>query len=136
MGSQMEIVKDSEGNNHIIFDESSLYDDSKMGDNLTDFEILQILNEDNNNLFVSKVRSINNHKTYAMKSIDLKTLGNDLNKCMDVLTKLQQLNNPHIIKYYKTFKDNENLYLIMEYMNNSDINGFIKAHQVLDKNIK
>ena len=38
MGSQMEIVKDSEGNNHIIFDESSLYDDSKMGDNLTDFE--------------------------------------------------------------------------------------------------
>ena len=137
MGSQMEIVKDSEGNNHIIFDESSLYDDSKMGDNLADFEILQILNEDDkNSLFVSKVRSINNHKTYAMKSIDLKTLGNDLDKCMDVLTKLQQLNNPHIIKYYKTFKDNENLYLIMEYMNNSDINGFIKAHQVLDKNIK
>ena len=137
MGSQMEIVKDSEGNNHIIFDESSLYDDSKMGDNLTDFEVLQILNENNNNsLFVSKVRSINNHKIYAMKSISLQKLGNDLDKCIELITKLQQLNNPHIIKYYKQFKDNENLYLIMEYMNNSDINGFIKAHQVLDKNIK
>ena len=137
MGSQMEIVKDSEGNNHIIFDESSLYDDSKMGDNLTDFEILQVLNEnDNNSQFVSKVRSINNHKIYAMKSIDLKILGNELDKCMEVMSKLQQLNNPHVIKYYKTFKDEQNLYLIMEYMNNSDIFGFIKAHQVLDKNIK
>jgi len=137
MGSQMEIVKDSEGNNHIIFDESSLYDDSKMGDNLSDFEVLQVLNENNNNsLFVSKVRSLKNHKIYAMKSIELSKLGNDINKCMEVITKLQQLNNTHIIKYYRTFTDNQNLYLIMEYMNNSDINGFIKAHQVLDKNIK
>ena len=90
MGSQMEIVKDSEGNNHIIFDESSLYDDSKMGDNLTDFEVLQILNEDNNNsLFVSKVRSLNNHKIYAMKSISLQKLGNDLDKCIELITKLE-----------------------------------------------
>ena len=137
MGSQMEIVKDSEGNNHIIFDESSLYDDSKMGDNLSDFEVLQVLNENNkNSLFVSKVRSLNNHKIYAMKIIEFNKLENNLEKCMEVMAKLQQLNNPHIIKYYKAFKDNQNLYLIMEYMNNSDINGFIKAHQVLDKNIK
>jgi len=106
----MEIVKDSEGNNHIIFDESSLYDDSKMGDNLSDFEVLQVLNENNNNsLFVSKVRSLKNHKIYAMKSIELSKLGNDINKCMEVITKLQQLNNTHIIKYYRTFTDNQNL---------------------------
>ena len=29
-----------------------------------------------------------------------------------------------------------NIYLIMEFMNNADINSFIKAHQVLNKNIK
>ena len=27
-----------------------------------------------------------------------------------------------------------NLYLIMEFMNNADLYGFIKAHQVLNKN--
>ena len=43
MGSQLETIKDSEGNNHVIFDESSLFDDSQMGDKLEDFEILQVL---------------------------------------------------------------------------------------------
>ena len=136
MSSVFEMVKDLKGNNHIIRENSSLYDDNKMGENLSDFEILQVLNEENNSFFVSKVRSLNNNKIYAMKSIGLRKIGDKLDKYMEVMTQLKQLNNPHIIKYYKTFKDDQNLYLIMEYMNNSDINGFIKAHQILDKNIK
>ena len=131
----METVKDSEGNSHVIFDESSLYDDSQMGDQLSDFEILQVLSEDNTSSFVAKVRSLNNHKIYAMKKIELNNIGNIQNLNFQML-KLIELNNPHIMKYYKTFQDNNNLYLIMEFMNNSDINGFIKAHQVLDKDIK
>ena len=137
MSSPFEMVKDSEGNNHIILEKPSLYDDSKMGENLSDFEILKIFNETNNSHFISKVRSLNNNKIYAMKIIKLKTIGNDdLDKCTEVIKKLMHLNNPNIIKYYKTFKDKENLYLIMEYMNNSDIYGFIRGHQILDKNIK
>ena len=136
MGSQMETVKDSEGNSHVIFDESSLYDDSQMGDQLSDFEILQVLSEDNTSSFVAKVRSLNNHKIYAMKKIELNKIGNFQN-LKNQMIKLGELNNPHIMKYYKTFGDNNNnLYLIMEFMNNSDIYGFIKAHQVLDKIIK
>ena len=136
MSSLFEMVKDLEGNNHIIREKPSIYDDSKMGENFSDFEILKVLNEENNSLFISKVRSLNNNKIYGMKRIELKKLGDDSEKCMEVMTKLKQLNNPHIIKYYKTFEENENLYLIMEYMNNSDINGFIKAHQILDRKIK
>ena len=69
MGAQMETVKDSEGNSHVIFDESSLYDDSQMGENLSDFEILQVLSEDGSS-FVAKVKSKVDHKLYAMKMID------------------------------------------------------------------
>jgi hypothetical protein len=76
MGSQMETVKDSEGNSHVIFDESSIYDDNQMGDKLSDFEILQVLNEGQNSLYVAKVRSLNNHKIYAMKRIELNKIPN------------------------------------------------------------
>ena len=136
MGSQLETIKDSEGNNHVIFDESSLFDDSQMGDKLEDFEILQVLSEKNNNngCFVAKVRSLNNHKIYALKKIQSNMVGDNL---INHMNNLQQLNNPHILKYYKFFLDNcNNLYLIMEFMNNDDIFGFIKAHQILNKRIK
>ena len=43
MGSQLEVIKDQEGNSHLIFDKSILYDDSKMGDKVQDFENLRIL---------------------------------------------------------------------------------------------
>ena len=135
MGSQMETVKDSEGNSHVIFDESSIYDDNQMGDKLSDFEILQVLNEGQNSLYVAKVRSLNNHKIYAMKRIELNKIQNR-NNFLNSMQNLTQLNNPHIVKYYKYFEEKNKLYLFMEFMNNSDIIGFIKAHQILDKNIK
>lgn len=51
------------------------------------------------------------------------------------MEKLKSLIHPHLLRYYKTFKDEKDcLYLIYEYMNNADIQSFIKAHQVLEKN--
>lgn len=48
---------------------------------------------------------------------------------------LKGLNNPHIIKYYNYFIEDNNLYVVMEFMNNSDIRGFIQAHQILNEAI-
>ena len=137
MGSQLEIIKDQEGNNHVIFDKSGLCDDSKMGDSLQDFEVLRVLGGGKN--FVSKVRSLKNNKIYAMKKIDLSQIKNEEEKklCLAQMEKLKNLIHPHLIRYYKTFKDEKDcLYLIYEYMNNGDIQSFIKAHQVLEKKIK
>ncbi len=138
MGTEMEVFKDSEGN-HLIFDKSSLYDDSQMGEKLSDFEILRVLGSFNNQNIISKVRSKKNNKIYAMKKIELDKLSNDLEKqlCFQQLEKLKTINHPHFLKYYKTFQDEDNnLYMIYEYMNNSDLNSFIRAHQTLEKNIK
>ena len=144
MGTQIETVKDSEGNKHLIFDESCLYDDSQIGENLSDFEILKILSEEEEeeeekSCFNAKVRSLNNNKIYAVKKIKFDNLNDPQKKqnCKDITEKLKELNNPHILKYYKSFEDDkDNLYVIMEYMNNSDINGYIKAHQILNEDIK
>ena len=71
MGSQLEVFKDSEGISHIIFDKSAMYDDSKMGQKLSDFEVLQVLGAYNNNNIISKVRSFRNDKIYVIKKIEL-----------------------------------------------------------------
>ena len=62
-------IKDQEGKEYLIFDESELYNDSEMGDRLEDFSILQILGKGSFG-FVAKVRSNKNNKIYAMKKID------------------------------------------------------------------
>ena len=139
MGSQMETYKDSNGHNHLIFDKSGLYDDSLMGDKLSDFEVLRVLGSFNGQNIISKVRSLRNNKIYAMKKIELDKINNQQEKqlCIDQMEKLKTINHPHLLKYYKTFKDDKNnLYMIYEYMNNSDLNSFISAHQFLEKNIK
>ena len=135
MGAQMEKVLDYEGKSYAIVDESSLYDDSQIGNKLTDFEILEVLTDDDNNPnFVAKVRSIKNQKIYVLKRINIQNY--NPNEYEQQIKNLIELNNPHLIKYYTYFFMNGFLFLVMEYMNNSDIDGFRKAHQVLGKNIK
>ena len=147
MGSSaIEFATDAEGNKYLNFDESSQYDDSKNGKKLIDYEILQIMNpdddeddeEENENEsenIVAKVRSLNNNKIYAMKKIKAtNNQNNNIDLHIDkVMNMLKKLNNPHIIKYYNYFKKDDNYYIIMEFMNNSDIIGFIQAHKILNE---
>ena len=147
MGANLETVKDSEGNSHLIFDESSVYDDNKMGEKLSDFEILKVLSsneegeddeeevEDEKKCLVTKVRSLINHKIYAMKKID-KLNPKEKEEYLNRIAKIKNMQHPHIIKYHKVIEEGDSLYLIMEFMNNSDIKGYIKAHQILNKDIK
>ena len=130
-------IKDQDGKQYMIFDESELYDDSIMGDKLEDFEILQILGKGSYG-FVAKVRSIKNTKIYAMKQIDLNKLGSqkEVDLCKREVLVLQKLNHPNINKYYKSFSSNNCLYIIMEFMNNGDLSGFIKAHEKFNKPVR
>ena len=139
----MELGADSEGNKILSFeDDSSDYNIMQIGNNLKDFEILQILSGDKDKNFVAKVRSLKNNKTYSLKKIILSQLYsiNNIQYIESLLNQLTILQNPHIIKYYGYFKDynmNENtFYLVMEYMDNSDLLGYIQAHQVFNKPIK
>ena len=111
-------IKDQDGKQYMIFDESELYDDSIMGDKLEDFEILQILGKGSYG-FVAKVRSIKNTKIYAMKQIDLNKLGSqkEVDLCKREVLVLQKLNHPNINKYYKSFSSNNCLYIIMNSIN-------------------
>lgn len=130
-------IKDQDGKQYTIFDETGLYDDNEMGQQLEDFEILQILGKGSYG-FVAKVRSYKNNKIYAMKQIDLSKIGSqkEIDLCKREVLVLQTLNHPNINKYYKSFSKNNCLYIIMEFMNNGDLSGFIKAHDKFNKPVR
>ena len=135
MDIQMELVKDLKGNCHIIY-ENSIDDDNQIGENLSNFEILQILSKKNNETIL-KVRSLNNGKIYAIKKIYLKKIENsERQNFIDEIKLLKKINNPNILKCYDYFIDKEYLYFIMEYMDNSDLFEFIKIHQNFNEKIK
>ena len=135
----MKLIRDSEGNKYNNFNEISNYNENFDGLNLSNFEILQVLSEDNDPNLVGKVRSLKNNKIYALKQfiIPMKLNINNIFRIIDII---KSLNHPNIIKYYHYFhyfsKDgNIYLYIIMEYVNNSDIIKYLKAHKELGKRI-
>jgi serine/threonine protein kinase len=46
------------------------------------------------------------------------------------------MKNPNTTKYFKSFLQNQSLYIIYEYMNNDDLEGFLNAYISLDKPIE
>ena len=137
MGNLLEFTINAEGKKILNFDESNQYDDTKNGNRISDYEILQVLSQDNDINFVAKVRSLNNNKIYSIKKINLSNYQDQTikDKFRALMDKLKLLNNPHVIKYYHYFGENNNLYILMEFMNNADISGYIQAHQILNKAI-
>ena len=79
-----------------------------IGDKLDDFEILENLGKDKKNITIAKVRSIKDKNIYCMRKIKIKDCEsfND-EKFENIKKKLNEINNPHVTKYYKAFRDEE-----------------------------
>ena len=120
----------------IILEKQEQKDDHSIGNILDDFEILQTLGKGSYG-FVAKVKSKINEKLYAMKMIDFSLIQEQAEKdlCLNEIEVIKKLDNPHIIKYYNSFQIEQKIYILMEYMNNGDIKGYIAAHQNMGKPI-
>lgn len=133
----VELIKDSRGKDHMVFNKDNSKVDDLMGDKVSDYEILQVLGEGSFG-FVAKAKSRLNHKIYAIKQINFNNLKSE--KAMELskneMVILKNLNHPLITKYYKSIEDGNCLYIIMEFMNNGDLSGLIKAHKILNKPIE
>ena len=116
---------------HVIDNElSDLFQKENVGNSLDDFDVLQTLGKGSYG-FVAKVKSRKNQKIYAMKMIDFTLIQDETEKNLSLneIKIIKSLDNPHIIKYYNDFFVGEKYYIIMEYINNGDIKGYITAHQ-------
>ena len=129
-----EIMKDEEGKEHYIFDQSELYDDEKMGDKLEDFEILRIHTDQS----IKSINSLVNQKIYSMKTINYKNknLGPKFKESLlNQINIFLKLNYFYILKYYKYFETDKEIHIITEHTNNGSLKDFIKLHSSLNINI-
>ena len=107
-------------------------ENSEIGNKLSDFEILQVLGVGGYG-FVAKVKSKLNLKIYALKKYDSSYLKDEDQKkyILNERIFMKQFDHKNVLKLYNDFYDNEDLYLIMEYMDGGDMFTFISAHMAL-----
>ena len=130
MGILNNKVLDSKGNKYINLENWCKNDINKIDNNLFNYEILEKLSENKGTNLVTKVRSLNNKKIYSMKQFKNCSENPFIIQTLNIL---KTLNHPKIIKYYDFFKEENDLYLIMEYIYNLDIQSYIKAHNLIYK---
>ena len=130
------LIRDIKGKEHLVFKRENKNELDDMGNKVDDFEILQVLGEGSFG-YIAKVKSRLNHKIYAMKKIDLSKIKEEkVIKLMENETKiLEELNNPLVVKYYKSFNEDNALFILMEFMDNGDLLGMFKASKSLNKPI-
>ena len=131
----VELIKDRQGKEHMVLTDEDFYNDDIMGNKFEDYEILQVITKKNDYGFFAKVRSKINSKIYAMKKIKSEFIQNEYN-LNDELNILKNMKNPNTTKYFKGFYQNQSLYIIYEYMNNNDLEGFLNAYISLNKPIE
>ena len=146
----VQIIKDKDGKDHIVLNDDDFHNDDIIGDKVEDYEILQIIGNNkpdyskqtNNNFNINsniivKVLSNINSKEYAMKKIDLNKFGNSFNLLQfqqefNVLNKMKHCN---IIKYFKFFTENNNLFIISEFVNNKNLDKYLSLYEIPQKPI-
>jgi serine/threonine protein kinase len=127
----VEMIKDRQGRDHLVMSDEDFYNDDIMGDTLGDYDILQLLaNKKDTGVCVSKVKSKFNSKIYVMKCY------NSNYNIKEEFEQLKKLDESNITKYFKYFYQNNKLYIIYEYINNTDLQGFLKAYKSLEKPIE
>ena len=119
-----------------FFQNYNFIEDSEIGSHLSDFEILQVLGEGGFG-FVAKVKSKINLNIYAMKKVDLTKVDPELLKySQNESLFMKKLIHPNICRLYISFKEDQSIYMIMEFMDNGDLFKFLNANMRLGKQIE
>ena len=116
--------------NHIFLNE----DKYNIGNNIHDFEILSYLGGENNYHY-AKVKSKLNKEIYEMKIMENIEL--DKYKIFEKnLYMLKLLGHQNMLKYYSSFVENNNYYIIMDYAEGGNLKNYIKIHKIMDRQIE
>ena len=100
-----------------------------VGSKLSDFKIERQLGSGHFGS-VQLVRSLITNKLYAMKEIKGSTYKTeDQKKEVEREIKLlENLDHPHVIRYFNSFRENDNFYIITEYINGGSLDSLIKKN--------
>ena len=144
----IEMIRDNHGSDRFVLQNNELYNDSMIEKKLDSYEIIKILNkfgvedEEHPGLelkknFASKVVSKNNSKTYALKRICSDYIPKEENwekKLSRSFRLINQVSNA--TKYYTYFFENNDLYMVYEFIESQDLNDFVQTYRANDKTIE
>jgi NIMA (never in mitosis gene a)-related kinase len=83
---------------------------------------------------VYKVQKINTNSIYVIKQIPLSGLNQkERNEVEQEAKILHLINSNYVVKYYDSFKENDNLNIVMEYCDGGDLNDFLLEKKRLGK---
>ena len=128
MGGEIELMTDSNG--RLLF--SFIDKGSKnvfVGSKLSDFTVERELGKGNFGS-VKLVSSKITHKLYAMKEIKASRYKSE-NTCKEVekeIKLLENLNHPNVIRYFTSFRENGDFYIITEYINGGSLENIMKKN--------
>ena len=136
MGSDFELITDSNGRLGISFIDKG-NKKVNVGSQLSDFIIEKKLGEGNFGsvcLVTSKITK----KLYAMKEIKSSRYKTDKERSEveKEIKLLENMHHPHVITYFTSFKENDNFYIITEYINGGSLENLLKKNVELGKLIE
>ena len=109
---------------------------NRVGNRLKDFRIIKELGKGSYGT-VFTVMSLIDEKIYVMKRMELNHLKEKQQReCYREVGILKKVNHPNIIKYYSSFLEKSNLYIIMEYAENGDLYSLIKHYKNHNKHFE
>ena len=130
----VEIDKNDFDEDHFVFNNEDFSKDDILGDKLSDYQIIQIIDNDREKTkFIAKVLSKKNSKLYILKKINYTVSKDDMDKEFEILTNLK---NNNIVKYYRWFNDNGNIYIIKECYNCDNLVDIVNGYNSINKTIE
>lgn len=71
--------------------------------------------------------------TVAIKTIDLENLTSNYHSCISEVMTLKKVDHPNIVKIYEIFKDERNLYIVMEYWEGKELFDFVVENRKVEE---
>ena len=110
-------------------------EDKEIGNILSDFDILQVSHKCSY-CFVAKVKSKRNFRIYALKKFDLKSINAHSLKYFEGENFfLAKLDHPNVCKMFKSFREGNINYMILEYIDNGNLLTYIEAKKKFKQRI-
>ena len=132
MGADFDYTLNHEGQIQLLYIDKGTKK-INVGNRLSDFRIEKELGKGNFGKVYLVTSKITN-KVYAMKEIKFDRYKSDSQRAsvLKEIKLLENMNHPHVITYFSSFIENNNFYIVLEYLNGGSLDDKIKM--AIEKN--
>ena len=104
---------------------------------LSDFEKIKQINEgEHGKIFAVRYQN----QIFSLKVIPIDINDQDQNKYLQteisIMKNMSNISHPNIMKFYNSFLENNNVYLVLEFIEGENLNDLLKKHKGMGQCLK